>query len=426
MSTPLSRKALREKVCEQINALDRKALFVEFGISRLSELTNLDNIGLPVFSCIRALSKTISIHSGKGIEAPYSRCGAIMEAIEFEVAEHPIGKFRIARAKDIPADERMDLSDCFPIRSSIVNESTLLAWEEVTNIQRGAVKTILAPSDLVWMTNRLTDQDLLYFQMGSNGLASGGSLEDAILSGLYEIIERDAWTLNQFLLENCGITSGRVPLEELPPRLYHCVQRIEAAESKLHLFEITTDYRVPVFGAIILDLSGRCAGTFGGYGAHLNAETAAVRAVTEAAQARCCYISGARDDLFRRQFLLMKRMDQAKLHQMFSELPAAPPIASHRLMRFGDVKSELHYLLKFVQQFGLSHVYVRDMGGHAGGLVHVVRVFSPQCEPFRWDTWTPSQRCLSYVNRRLEELKTNAPDLSPIPEDEQGEEWKKA
>src|SRR5258706_10413422 len=171
----------------------------------------------------------------------------------------------------------------------------------------------------------------MYVKMGSNGLASGGSSEDAILSGLYEILERDAWTLNQFLLDNCGILPARTPLINLPPRLESIVRKVEVAGVKVHLFDISNDYRVPVFSAIMVDLSGQCAGTFAGFGCHLNAEVAAIRAVTETAQARCCYISGARDDLFRRQFLLMKRMDQNKLDSMFNDLPMGSPISDYRV-----------------------------------------------------------------------------------------------
>jgi len=90
----------------------------------------------------------------------------------------------------------------------------------------------------------------------------------------------------------------------------------------------------------MVDLSGNVAGTFAGFGCHLNAEIAAIRAITETAQARCCYISGARDDLFRRQFLLMKRMDQHKLDAMFSDMPLGLPITSYRVTKFPDVKSE--------------------------------------------------------------------------------------
>jgi YcaO-like protein with predicted kinase domain len=413
----ISRKALRASTAEVINALSRRELLENFGISRVADLTDLDSIGLPVFSCVRALSKTVSIHTGKGVDRASARAGAILEAIEFEVADHPVGPFRVGSASQIPEEDRLPLEDCFPTRSSIINELMPIAWEEVTNIQNGATR--LVPSDLIWMVNRIEDQPFMFFQMGSNGLASGATMEDAILSGLYEILERDAWTLNQFLLDNCGLMPIRSPLISMPPKLETCVRKIEAAQSRLHLFDLTNDYRVPVFGAILLDLSGHCAGTFGGYGAHLNAEIAALRAVTEAAQARCCYISGARDDLFRRQFLLMKRMNQAKLDEMFSDLDHGPAVTDYRVVDFPDVRSELRYLLKLIRGFGVSEVFVKDLGSHLDGAVHVVRVFSPQCEPHRFDHWTPGLRCLSYAQRKIDAMAKKK-------EPEEGEAWRNA
>jgi ribosomal protein S12 methylthiotransferase accessory factor len=417
-----TRTQIREETAALINGLSRRELLTEFAISRVAELTGLDAIGLPVYSCVRVLSDTISIHSGKGLEPYQSRCGAIMEAIEFEVAEHPIGEFRVARAIEIPAEDRLPLEDCFPTRSSTVNDFTPLAWEEATNIQNGATKWI--PSDLIWLTTRIKNQQLMYLQMGSNGLASGATREDAILSGLYEILERDAWTLNQFLLDNCGVMPTRSPLIDLPERLEAVVRKIDRAELKLHLFELTNDYRVPVFSAILLDLSGQCAGTFSGCGCHLNAEIAAIRAITEAAQARACYISGARDDLFRRQFLIMKHMDQHKLHEMFNDLALGNPISSYRKLDFEDVRTELRYLLKLIRQAGVSEVFVKTLGAFLNDRVHVVRVFSPQCEPFRFDHWQPGLRCLAFAKRKLDELAEKVPGRNQP--DEEGEEWKKS
>jgi YcaO-like protein with predicted kinase domain len=261
----------------------------------------------------------------------------------------------------------------------------------------------------------------MHFQMGSNGIASGGSLEDAILSGLYEVLERDAWTLNQYLLDS-GFLLTRTPLIAVPPRIEACIRKIEGANLRVHLFDITTDYKVPVFGAIIMDLSGHVAGTFGGYGCHLNAEIAAIRAITEAAQARCCYISGARDDLFRRQFLIMKRMDQHKLNDIFNGLPVGNSLSDYRVLDFPDVRTELRYLLKLIRQFGVSEVFVKEMGSCLDGAVHVVRVMSPQCEPFRFDWWQPGLRCLSYAKRKMDALAQQA---SPVAEEE-GESWKQA
>jgi ribosomal protein S12 methylthiotransferase accessory factor len=342
-----------------------------------------------------------------------------MEAIEFEISTNPTGPFLFRRAVEIPHDDRMELEDCFPVRSSIVNDLTPLPWEFMTNVQTGAPK--LVPSELIWMTNRVSEQPLLYLQAGSNGVASGATLEDAILSGLYEVLERDAWTLSQFLLDNYGVLPQRSPLVSLPERIESCVRKIEQASVKLHLFDIGNDYRVPVFNAILVDLSGNVAGTFGGYGAHLDAETAAIRAITEAAQARCCYINGARDDLFRRQFILMKRMDQAKLDQMFTDLPTTNPLSEYRSITFPDVKSELRYLLKLIKQFGVSEVYVKDLSEARvlDGQIRVVRVFSPQCEPHKFDHWQPTFRCLSYCDRYMRELIEKKK-----PKVEEGEEWK--
>ena len=413
-----TRKELRDRVATAINALSSAELRERFGISRVANLTGLDAIGLPVYSCVRALSATVSIHSGKGLEALASRAGAIIEAIEFEVAENPRGPFKIANAVQIPADDRLELVDCFPSRASTVNDMIPLAWEEMTNVSNGTSK--LVPSDLIWMVNRIRDQPLLYLQMGSNGLASGATLEDAILSGLYEIIERDAWSLHQWMLDVHGVLPKRTPLIDLPPRLETVVRRIEAAKVRLHLFDITTDYRVSVFSAVLLDLNGNVAGTFGGFGCHLSAEIAAIRAITEAAQARCCYISGARDDLFRRQFLLMKRMDQQKLDKMFEELPPGSPLSDYRVTHFSDVRTELRYLLKLVRQFGVSEVFVKDMGSVLDGLLHIVRVFSPQCEPFKFDHWTPTMRCLTYAQAKISAL-------ARVPKaEDQGEEWRNA
>lgn len=410
-----TRKELRTETAKAINNLSRERLLKEFAISRVSEITGLDKVGVPVYTAARPLSKTIAVHSGKGIEREMARAGAILEAIEFEVAEHPHGPWRVASSIQLPEEEHLPVEECFPVRSSIVNDYTPIAWEEATNIQTGETK--LVPSDLVWMAQRIEEQPLTYFQMGSNGLAAGGSMEDAILSGLYEIIERDGWTLNQYLIDNCGLFPARIPLIALPPRLETLARSIDAAGLKLHLFDVSTDYQVPVVYAILLDLSGESAGTFGGFGAHLDIEIAALRAVTEACQGRCSYISGGRDDMFRRNFLYMKRMEQVKLESVFSELRAGSAIADYRAISFPDVRQELRYLLRLIKLHGVSEVYVKELATFFDGTVYVVRVFSPQCEPYKFDSWTPSLRCLSYVKRRMDELGDGRGKTQPVTEE---------
>ena len=83
-----------------------------------------------------------------------------------------------------------------------------------------------------------------------------------------------------------------------------------------------------------------------------------------------------------------------------------------------DVRAELRYLLKLIRGFGISDVYVKEMGSYLDGKVHVVRVISPQCEPFRFDHWTPGLRCISYAQRRIDEM------IEAKKAEEKGEEWK--
>jgi ribosomal protein S12 methylthiotransferase accessory factor len=419
------RDKLRDELAGKVNKLSREELLHQFAISRVADVTRLDTIGVPVFTAIRALSQTVAIHAGKGLEPKMSRAGAIIEAIEFEAAEHPHGEAIFSPATQIPAEDRLEIADCFPARASIVSDFTPMAWEEATNIQNGAKKLI--PSDLIWMATRVESQPLMFLQMGSNGLAAGATLEDAILSGLYEILERDSWTTHQFLLDNCGYVPKRVPLISLPEPIEELVRRIESARLKLYLFDVTSDYQVPTFSSMLLDLSGNCAGTFGGYGCHLNAEVAAIRSITEAIQARACYIAGARDDLFRRQFLLMKRMDQERLDQMFSELSLGSPLCEYRKLQFKDIKAELRTLLRQIKARGVSEVYVKEIGSYLES-VHVVRVMSPQCEPFKFDFWQPGLRCLSYARRKMAELARQGKEKVTEPEEdnEEGEEWKKS
>ena len=60
------------------------------GISRVTEVTYLDRIGIPVFVAIRpdAQPRSVCVSAGKGLTAADARIGAYMEAIELAWAEH--------------------------------------------------------------------------------------------------------------------------------------------------------------------------------------------------------------------------------------------------------------------------------------------------------------------------------------------------
>ena len=59
------------------------------GISRVTDSTRLDRIGIPVFSSIRpsAAEASLCVHAGKGTTTTEARTGALMEAIEFAFSD---------------------------------------------------------------------------------------------------------------------------------------------------------------------------------------------------------------------------------------------------------------------------------------------------------------------------------------------------
>jgi ribosomal protein S12 methylthiotransferase accessory factor len=115
----------------------------------------------------------------------------------------------------------------------------------------------------------------------SNGCAAGNTREEAILQGFLELVERDAvavWWYNR-------LARPAVEMESFADPWFGEVRGYYASLGReLWLLDLTHDLGVPVFAAV----SGRAAGAepdlILGFGAHLDPQIAAQRAVTEANQ----------------------------------------------------------------------------------------------------------------------------------------------
>ncbi len=79
------------------------------GITRVADITNLDRVGIPVFSCIRPTAEdgAITVYNGKGATVEESRISAIMEGIERYSAEVHDRKIRVALYEELLAHEKV-------------------------------------------------------------------------------------------------------------------------------------------------------------------------------------------------------------------------------------------------------------------------------------------------------------------------------
>ena len=141
-----------------------------------------------------------------------------------------------------------------------------------------------------------TAQEHRFCRADSNGCAAGTSLEDAILQGLFEVIERDAlamWWYNRTPRPAVDLTASGTDYFLRLQAHYQTVGR------HYWVLDITSDLGVPTF--VSLSTPSGAAGMDGlllGAGAHADPEVALGRAVTEMNQFLPGWLAGDGRQLF--------------------------------------------------------------------------------------------------------------------------------
>lgn len=277
----------------------------QFGITRVARHTGLDKVGIPVWCAYTPNAKSIVVAQGKGLTDDDARTSATMEALERAVACDPVVNMVESSIAALEAQERRvhPLPQLIARGEEPLSRDETVAWVAGSHLMTG--ETVCVPYEAVTLDR--TRRNNRYWQ-SSDGLASGNTVEEAVFHGLMERIERDAHTLWQLLKLPQQQATCIDPICLGSEEILGLVKQLASAELTLRLFDITSDIRVPTFTALLAPEHGLRTGTARyvevtyGCGTHLAPEHAAIRAITEAAQSRLTYISGARDDVFREIF----------------------------------------------------------------------------------------------------------------------------
>ncbi|KYF86628.1 hypothetical protein BE20_00300 [Sorangium cellulosum] len=64
-----------------------RRLMPVMGITRIANVTGLDNIGIPVVMVCRPNSRSLSVSQGKGLDLPTAQASGLMESVEAYHAE---------------------------------------------------------------------------------------------------------------------------------------------------------------------------------------------------------------------------------------------------------------------------------------------------------------------------------------------------
>ncbi|GAA3171225.1 YcaO-like family protein [Nonomuraea salmonea] len=258
------------------------------GVTRVADITRLDTVGIPTFQAIRPASRTLAVSQGKGVTPPtWPDCRRSWSPSSCGTSNNPCRR----TSPRPPRECRLgyDVHALVPATPSLLHDGLPLDWLAGTSLEDGS--PTLVPRDAVALTlERGTGWSPPLFLASSNGLASGNTRTEAILHALYEVIERDAVTA-------AGPTGGvRVdPGTSGSPIVDELCATLARARVRLEVRHLPSPTGLPCFLARIS--CDDYPPAFFGFGCHLSSEIALTRAITEAAQARLAYVSGARDDL---------------------------------------------------------------------------------------------------------------------------------
>jgi len=373
-------------------------LMPRLGITRLSNVTGLDRVGIPVWAAIRPNARLLAVAQGKGLDHDAAKASALMESIEHWHAEHlppPGREASIAALRRTSPILDVDHQDG---REPTLGDEEAIGWHEGYDLL--AEQRIWVPSDAV-------DLDSVRprkrgFAAAGNGLASGNHLLEAIVHGLCELIERDAtalWFLAHEEDEKL-VQVDLVTVDDAGCRLV--IDALARADLVAGAYDVTSDIGIPTYACIVADRPGtlHAMGHFWGFGCHLSPAVALCRAMTEAVQCRLTEISGARDDIFADAY--GKNRDEDELHDvalMVEGAPAPLRFDARASLASDTFEDDLALLLARLRRVGLESAAVVDLT-RPDVAVPVVQVLVPGLEGFFSPGKSPGRRARAYLAAR--------------------------
>ncbi len=176
--------------------------------------------------------------------------------------------------------------------NSLITSRTPLDWVAGRGLLTGTPKLAPAAALRLALTSSRSWRHI-YFNVSSNGTATGNTLVEATLHGMFEVIERGC--VAEYIASDEPSCQHVNPESASSPATARIVAAVASAGCRFETLRLDNSYGLPCYAATIwsADVPIQCSG----FGCHVDPEIAFGRAVAEAAQSRLATISGARDDI---------------------------------------------------------------------------------------------------------------------------------
>ncbi|HEX8213795.1 MAG TPA: TOMM precursor leader peptide-binding protein [Longimicrobium sp.] len=349
------------------------------------------------------------VAAGKGTTDEQARASALCEAIERHCGsargEEPVRRARIAdlgghalhpgdllRFSTAQYDGLLQYNRTYPDPRCRVmmpfKDEWRIDWTPGWSLTNGALRWL--PAAFCWYGHRDADVDV-FCRADSNGNASGNTLDEAVLHGLLELVERDAsavWWLNRVRRPGLDLDSLHEPYVDRLRAFYGSLGR------DLWALDLTSDLGIPAFAAVSARRGEGSDEIIYGFGAHLNPRVAVLRAFTECNQCHAILQAlasapdggggdgwGSRLERAKRQWLAAARL-RDHLYLLPDERVPRRPLHGFADLSTGELARDVAECRRRVENAGIEVIVVNQTRPDVG--MPVVKVVAPGlCHPWR-------------------------------------------
>lgn len=256
-------------------------------------------------------------------------------------------------------------------------------------------------------------QNCYFCTCDANGNAAGNTLEEAILQGFMELVERDSvclWWYNRVSRPAVDLASFGQPYFDQLQEHYRTMQR------DLWVLDITSDLGIPAFAAVSRCTNRNVEDILLGFGAHFDAKIAIMRALTEVNQ--FLPVISKRDSAGNTIYTFHEKdaitwWKQATIQNQPYVVPdktAQPKRASdYANQSSDDLKADVELCVNVAQRHGMEMLVLDQTQPDIG--LRVVKVIVPELRHF-WKRFGPGRLydtpvALGWLERPLTEEELN-------------------